>query len=192
MQWNIWPTLLDKFTLPADVDGTGWAPVLESFDGLPNATNTRISESTKELYRRHWSARIRSLEAGADWLASYPNDGEFLETIRRVREDYIAANPGVTLDVLYVATNEANGAWWDAFRAALVSDGWRAVLSARDLKLDAEQIEVGQAVDMEIARRAEVFIGNGVRFVVRLWFKVLTGIVAVLYVYEQHQPHAPN
>ncbi|KAJ7701154.1 hypothetical protein B0H17DRAFT_924733, partial [Mycena rosella] len=33
--------------------------------------------------------------------------------------------------------------------------------TSADLVLDAEQADVGMAVDMEIARRAAVFLGNG-------------------------------
>ncbi|KAJ7890400.1 hypothetical protein B0H13DRAFT_2666016 [Mycena leptocephala] len=37
---------------------------------------------------------------------------------------------------------------------------WK-VTTSQDLVLDAEQTEVSMAVDMEIARRAAVFVGNG-------------------------------
>jgi hypothetical protein len=94
---------------------------------------------------------------------SYPTDAELLATIRRARADYTAAVPGTPLDVLYVMTEAADGEWWAAFRAALVADGWATIVTTAELELDDEQTEVGMAVDMEIARLADVFVGNGVR-----------------------------
>jgi hypothetical protein len=74
----------------------------------------------------------------------------------------MAAHPDRYLDVLYVLTN-LDTAWVRDFAATMRREGWGIVLGTPDLALDAEQTEVGMAVDMEIARRAEVFIGNGVR-----------------------------
>lgn len=48
-------------------------------------------------------------------------------------------------------------------RAALLADGWSEVASSGDVVLDGEQYYVGMAVDMAIAERAQVFVGNGVR-----------------------------
>jgi hypothetical protein len=85
-------------------------------------------------------------------------------TIRRARAEYEAAHPTRALDILYVLTN-ADADWVREFTASLVQeDGWGTVVGTPDLSLDEQMIEVGFAVDMEIARRAEVFIGNGVRY----------------------------
>ena len=46
--------------------------------------------------------------------------------------------------------------------------GWKAVYTSRDLRLMWAEREIDQAVDMEIARRAEVFLGNGVSGL-RIW-----------------------
>ncbi|KAG8915667.1 hypothetical protein FRC00_001533, partial [Tulasnella sp. 408] len=40
--------------------------------------------------------------------------------------------------------------------------GWKEVLTSKDLQIFWTEREIDQAVDMEIARRAEVFLGNGV------------------------------
>jgi hypothetical protein len=93
---------------------------------------------------------------------SYPTEAELLATIRRARDAYLGAERGRTLDVLYVLTN-ADAEWFAEFDAAAVADGWTTVVSSSDLVLDDEQTDVGMVVDMEIARRAAVFIGNGVR-----------------------------
>ena len=49
----------------------------------------------------------------------------------------------------------------DARREGL--DEWEHIGTSRDLRLTGEQKHNSQAVDMAIAQRAEVFIGNGVR-----------------------------
>ncbi|KAG6860179.1 hypothetical protein C0995_014749 [Termitomyces sp. Mi166 len=67
-----------------------------------------------------------------------------------------------TLDVLFLLTN-AKGEWLDQLKATLKEDGWHTIVTSKDLELDQEQTEVNMAVDMEIARRAAVFVGNGVR-----------------------------
>ncbi|KAJ7100404.1 hypothetical protein C8R44DRAFT_561537, partial [Mycena epipterygia] len=58
-----------------------------------------------------------------------------------------------------ILTNEKS-AWIDELAKELKKDGW-TVITCRDLVLDSEQTEVSIAVDMEIARRAAAFIGNG-------------------------------
>ncbi|KAF8892994.1 hypothetical protein BD779DRAFT_1609985 [Infundibulicybe gibba] len=52
-------------------------------------------------------------------------------------------------------------AWLDELKAALIQDGWYTIATSRDLVLDQEQTDVNMAIDMDIARRAAVFIGNG-------------------------------
>ena len=44
--------------------------------------------------------------------------------------------------------------------------GWDSILSSRDLVLSPEQKAVAQTVDMAIAQRAAVFLGNGVSLLV--------------------------
>ncbi|KAF7296025.1 hypothetical protein MKEN_01417500 [Mycena kentingensis (nom. inval.)] len=63
------------------------------------------------------------------------------------------------LDIIYLLTNEKGG-FLDELVAALKLAGWRNIVTTRDLYLTIEQVDVSLAVDMEIARRAEVFIGN--------------------------------
>ncbi|KAJ7461220.1 hypothetical protein FB451DRAFT_490693 [Mycena latifolia] len=80
------------------------------------------------------------------------------------RADYLAhtRDTGLgdgTLDVLYLLTNEKS-AWLDELKGALRADGW-TVATSQDLVLDTEQTDVSMAVDMEIGRRAAVFVGNG-------------------------------
>ena len=61
----------------------------------------------------------------------------------------------------------ASPTWLDTLKVALSEGGggeWRQIASSRDLKLSWEQKYVAQTVDMMIGQRAQVFIGNGVRF----------------------------
>lgn len=59
-------------------------------------------------------------------------------------------------------TNEWAGSFWlKGLRNALREDGWEDVMGSAELVLDREQRYVSGAVDMGIAERAEVFVGNG-------------------------------
>jgi hypothetical protein len=84
-----------------------------------------------------------------------PTVEQIVEKLRSVR----AENPG--LRRVYVLTN-AWGWWLNGLKAALQKDGWEDLNSSLDVQLDAAQIQVAMAVDMAIAEKAEVFIGNGV------------------------------
>lgn len=60
-------------------------------------------------------------------------------------------------------TNEwAGSVWLEGLRDKLREDGWEDVMGSAGLVLDREQRYVSGAVDMGIAERAEVFVGNGV------------------------------
>lgn len=71
--------------------------------------------------------------------------------------------PGVkSLRRIYVMTNGERG-WVEALKHKLIESGdWDVVLTSRDLTLNFEQQYIGQAIDMAIAERAAVLIGNGV------------------------------
>ncbi|KAJ7473630.1 hypothetical protein B0H11DRAFT_1728982 [Mycena galericulata] len=96
----------------------------------------------------------------------WPDVVGVVEKAAQARRDYLAHVPGLggevghpTLDVMYLLTNERSK-WIDQLKIALRKDGW-TVATSQDLVLDTEQTDVSMAVDMEIARRAEVFVGNG-------------------------------
>ncbi|KAG6916157.1 hypothetical protein DXG01_008209 [Tephrocybe rancida] len=61
---------------------------------------------------------------------------------------------------VYVLTN-AWGFWLNGLKAALLKDGWDDLKSTLDLQLDPKQTQVAAAVDMAIAERSQVFVGNG-------------------------------
>ncbi|KAJ7800104.1 hypothetical protein B0H14DRAFT_3786372 [Mycena olivaceomarginata] len=91
-----------------------------------------------------------------------PDNAQIIKKLYDVREDCIndSTSLGRVLDVLYLLTNE-QGPWHDELRVSMKGAGWNTIVTSRDLLLDMEQEEVGMAVDMELARRAAVFIGNG-------------------------------
>ncbi|KAJ7816256.1 hypothetical protein B0H13DRAFT_2257990 [Mycena leptocephala] len=93
----------------------------------------------------------------------WPDEAALVRKAAEVRRDYLESARGMqsnaTLDVLYILTNEKS-AWINALKKALQQEGW-TVATSQDLVLDAEQMDVSMAVDMEIARRAAVFVGNG-------------------------------
>ncbi|KAF9489577.1 hypothetical protein BDN71DRAFT_1527746 [Pleurotus eryngii] len=112
---------------------------------------------------------------GGEWGSNTPENTEkymehclppadaIVAKARQARADYQKASPpGKTraLDVMYILSNDASE-WMDALKQALRNDGWHTIATSKDLTLDEEQTDVNMAVDMDIARRAAVFIGNG-------------------------------
>ncbi|KAI0372005.1 hypothetical protein BV20DRAFT_135882 [Pilatotrama ljubarskyi] len=91
--------------------------------------------------------------------------------VQRVEE--VRATPaGRGLSHVYVMTN-ASPSWVSKLKAALRKNyEWTHVASSRDLFLTPEQKYVAQAIDMLIAQRAQVFVGNG--------FSTLSGMVVML------------
>ncbi|KAJ7046483.1 hypothetical protein C8F04DRAFT_938835 [Mycena alexandri] len=93
-----------------------------------------------------------------------PTAEQLVKRIAEVREDYVQAAAPTSgkryLDVLYLLTNE-HGSWLDGVKKEMVGMGWNTIITTRDLVLDPEQEEVSMAVDMEVGRRAAVFVGNG-------------------------------
>ena len=101
-----------------------------------------------------------------------PSDDAILQKIRDSRRDYLLAaqkeGREETVDVLYILTNDESE-WLTEVKKTMKNDGWRVVATSRNLKLNMEAKDVSMAVDMEIARRASVFIGNGVSAKVSRW-----------------------
>jgi hypothetical protein len=86
----------------------------------------------------------------------YPSIELMVEKVRQVRKE-----AKEDLKYLYIMTNGAVP-WVQELKAALAHDmHWDHVGSSRDLKLTWEQKFVAQGLDMYIAQRAQVLIGNG-------------------------------
>jgi hypothetical protein len=93
----------------------------------------------------------------------YPSMEQIVEKVETVREE--SWEP---LDHIYIMTNGADS-WVADLKMALYDlGGWEHVGSNRDLSLTWEQKFVAQGVDMLVAQRAQVFIGNGVSLTFRL------------------------
>ncbi|KIJ65217.1 hypothetical protein HYDPIDRAFT_111123 [Hydnomerulius pinastri MD-312] len=86
----------------------------------------------------------------------YPSIEQIVEKVRQVRMEATEH-----LRYLYIMTN-GPVPWVEELKAALAQDMiWEQVGSSRDLKVTWEQKFIAQALDMYVAQRAQVLIGNG-------------------------------
>ncbi|KAH8107446.1 hypothetical protein DFH11DRAFT_1189477 [Phellopilus nigrolimitatus] len=101
-------------------------------------------------------AELTSLNGREEYYMQHcwPDIPDIVAKLRTVRLE----RPG--LRRVYVLTN-GWGFWVDSLREALRVDGWEDLRSSLDVSVDAEQRYVAMAIDMAIAERAEVFVGNG-------------------------------
>ncbi len=116
-----------------------------SFPSLPDQWDlpSDISDHDKKaLYTRHCFPDINMIV-------------EHVEEVRRTAE-------GRGLAHVYIMTN-GSPSWVAKLKSALRAEhDWAHISSSRDLMLNPEQKYVAQAMDMLVAQRAQVFIGNGV------------------------------
>jgi len=125
------------------------------FPGLPDRfsppylSDVQTSEE-QALYRAH----------------CFPDIEQIVSRVREVRASLLSRT---MLTRLYVMTN-GGPKWLQELKVALQEDAerghlgqWEQITTSRDLRLTREQRHNGQAIDMAIGQRAEVFIGNGVR-----------------------------
>ncbi|TBU44070.1 hypothetical protein BD309DRAFT_959243 [Dichomitus squalens] len=87
----------------------------------------------------------------------YPTVGEIVEKVAEIR----TSPAGTGINQLYIMTNGRPVFVQELKEALLAAGEWNMISSSRDLVLDWDQKFVSQAVDMLIAQRAQVFIGNG-------------------------------
>ncbi|KAH9052835.1 hypothetical protein EDB87DRAFT_1691372 [Lactarius vividus] len=92
---------------------------------------------------------------------------EIAQIVTRVREVRAALLPATPLSRVYVLTN-GRPEWLAELKEALQKDTrdegleeWTHIGTSRDLRLTREQQHNSQAMDMAVAQRAEVFLGNG-------------------------------
>ncbi|KAL5527006.1 hypothetical protein ACEPAF_8735 [Sanghuangporus sanghuang] len=84
----------------------------------------------------------------------WPEMDGIAERLRSVRQE------NVHLRRVYVITDGRS--WWvSRLGRVLAKDGWLVLKSGQDLQLDNEQKHVSTAIEMAIAERADVFVGNG-------------------------------
>jgi hypothetical protein len=102
----------------------------------------------------------------------FPEIGQIVSRVREVRSSLKSTR----LTRIYVLTN-GRPEWLQELEDALQEDAlrermgpWRQISTSRDLRLTREQRHNAQAIDMAIAQRAEVFVGNGVSFAPTFFF----------------------
>ena len=87
---------------------------------------------------------------------------QIIARVRRMRKNH------PLLKQVYILT-DADDAFTEEMRMWLSSEGWDKVwVGKRDMYPDWDDRELGVAVDMEVARRAGVFVGNGVSLLGRV------------------------
>ncbi|KAH9178049.1 hypothetical protein EDB89DRAFT_1300648 [Lactarius sanguifluus] len=94
----------------------------------------------------------------------FPDIAQIVARVREVRAGLLHATP---LSRVYVLTN-GRPEWLAELKEALQKDArsegldeWAHIGTSRDLRLSREQQHNAQAMDMAVAQRAEVFLGNG-------------------------------
>ncbi|KAJ7062310.1 hypothetical protein C8F01DRAFT_1284828 [Mycena amicta] len=126
----------------------GWAQL----PFLPDVAHHRLPNGSADDPQREAKAFAMCL----------PDVAGVVQRATEVQRDWSALAPNSELDIVYLLTNEPPGPFLSDLVAALHSAGWPTIVTTRDLRLNtAEQLDVSMAVDMEIAKRAAVFVGNG-------------------------------
>ncbi|KAK7037644.1 hypothetical protein VNI00_010861 [Paramarasmius palmivorus] len=91
----------------------------------------------------------------------WPTIDDIVLKVREARSEFLRLRAdGGTLDVMHLLTNDQTE-FIDKLADALRREGWFTIRTTKDLLLDQEQTDVSMAVDMDIARKAAVFVGNG-------------------------------
>jgi len=92
----------------------------------------------------------------------WPTEAEIVAKVMQAKSDWEASkeSDGKKMSVLYVMTN-GDEVWLTSLKRRLKAWGWRKVVAAQELELSPEEVGVAMGVDMDIGRRAAVFIGNG-------------------------------
>ncbi|KAJ4467241.1 hypothetical protein J3R30DRAFT_2070848 [Lentinula aciculospora] len=102
-----------------------------------------------------------------------PEIPEIVARLHQVRLDNLA------LKRVYLLSN-GWGWWLNSLRDSLKKDGWEDVRHGGELEMDQAQKHVAMAVDMAIAEKAEVFVGNG--------FSSLSGNIVTLRLSKGFKP----
>ncbi|KZS86625.1 hypothetical protein SISNIDRAFT_420678 [Sistotremastrum niveocremeum HHB9708] len=137
--WNLLPELPDKFINP---EGYEWG------------------HNTPENVKFYLSRCLPSTEYLVEKIKTSIKEWE--ENASGALGDTLADRRG-RIDRMYVMTNDASESSMREFReAVLARTGVKSVFTTGDVRFENdEQVGVGMVIDMDIGRRAEVFIGNG-------------------------------
>ncbi|KAH7910292.1 hypothetical protein BJ138DRAFT_1114220 [Hygrophoropsis aurantiaca] len=113
--------------------------------------------SFPEFVDRYPSLQYDEVSNGDQCLSRcFPSIEQIVAKVKQVRLE--SKEP---LNHVYIMTNGAV-LWVEKLREALLAhESWDVITSTRDLELTWEQKFVAQALDMFVAQRAQVLIGNG-------------------------------
>ena len=90
--------------------------------------------------------------------ACYPSTNQIVQRVRQIR----MTEEGKGLRNIFIMTN-GSPEWIEQLKEDLMKDyPWKQISSSLEMRVTWEQKFTAQAVDMMIAQRADVFIGNGV------------------------------
>lgn len=136
-----------------------WTSRFSAFNELPGLPDRFIPPPWSDAQVPEEQARYRA--------RCFPEIGQIVSRVREVRASLKSAT---RLTRIYVLTN-GRPEWLQELKDALQEDAvrerldpWLHISTSRDLRLTREQRHNGQAIDMAVAQRAEVFLGNGVSF----------------------------
>jgi len=151
--------LPDRFGVGSSVTGEmANVTSLRNHGGEYGSANADLGQPNKEAY----------------YLAHcLPSISQILQRLHTIREEYessrVRSNPDETtvsprhrLNKLFILTNS-----WPQFvkklKEQVLEDGWDVVIATSDLEegLTKREKGIGVAIDMALAERAEVFVGNG-------------------------------
>ena len=111
--------------------------------------------------------------------ACYPSTSQIVQRVQQIR----MTEEGKGLDNIFIMTN-GSPEWIEQLKRALMKDyPWKQISSSLEMQVNWEQKFTAQAVDMMIAQRADVFVGNGVSIFTPL-FRSLTLIIQSLFFFQ--------
>jgi len=136
-----------------------WTSRFTAFNEFPGLPDRFIPPPSNDAQLSEEQARYRA--------RCFPEIGQIVSRVREVRASLKSTT---RLTRIYVLTN-GRPEWLQELKDALQEDAlrermdpWQHISTSRDLRLTREQRHNGQAIDMAVAQRAEVFLGNGVSF----------------------------
>lgn len=128
---------------------------LSSTESLVSRNSSTLSSSSSLTTSTHRTSEDHAILTPYYLTHCLPEIPEIVERLHQVRLETPA------LKRVYLLSN-GWGWWLDSLAQALKKDGWEDIRHNGELEMDSAQKHVAMAVDMAIAEKAEVFVGNGV------------------------------
>ncbi|KAJ3970023.1 hypothetical protein EV361DRAFT_950940 [Lentinula raphanica] len=151
------------------------SPVISSSPLMSTALSSRNSSTTPLSTIPHRTSEEHNILTPYYISHCLPEIPEIVARLHQVRLD----NPG--LKRVYLLSN-GWGWWLNSLRESLKKDGWEDIMHGGELEMDQAQKHVAMAVDMAIAEKAEVFVGNG--------FSSLSGNIVTLRLSKGFKPES--